>query len=93
MLLNVSVGLLVGFLVMYLTVLPRGRVLGGADIKLMASTGAFLGPAPILNATLIGSTVAFAVTKLRIALKHRPTDMRIALVPFLNVGILSSAIY
>lgn len=87
-----ALGLTVGFLVMYLAALPKGSVLGGADIKLMAVAGAFLGPVPVLTAILIGSTVAFAMTKLRIAFKHRPADMRIALVPFLSVGILSSVI-
>lgn len=91
-LLNAGMGLTVGFLVMYLAALPKGSVLGGADIKLMAAAGAFLGPMPTLAATLIGSTTAFVVTKLRILIKHQPARERMAFVPFLSVGILSSAI-
>lgn len=92
-LLNAGMGLTVGFLVMYLAALPKGSVLGGADIKLMAVTGAFLGPVPILAATLIGSTAAFAVTRLCITLKYRPTDVRITFVPYLSLGLITSILY
>lgn len=88
MLLNAGLGLAVWFLVMYLAALPKGSVLGGADIKLTAAAGAFLGPVPILVATLIGSITAFIMIKWLALCKGRPADKLIAFVPYLSVGIL-----
>lgn len=92
------VGLLVGFLPIYLLAIVISKLkhtdaLGGGDIKLLGAVGFFIGWQNILLAIVLGSCIALICVKFLQAIKVKEADAPFAFGPYLSIAFIITAMY
>lgn len=85
-------GLLLCFLPMLIAAMVSNGGLGGADIKLMASAGLLLGIHRAFLALVIGLLCFVIVNAIKVKAGKAERKQKMALIPFLTVGIILAAV-
>ncbi len=90
-LLNSALGCIVAFIVFILPNFIKDWTIGGGDIKLISSSGLFLGLESIIIASLLGLFIAIVVEVIKaLILNKRLNSLKFALVPYLSIGCFFS---